>query len=98
MASYESETFEARAKSSDSSWSVSSAKNPDPVDPQQFDFLDPDQFEKKKYFAVKTQIWTVEKRQIIKNFLISEWFIKFSMRNEGKKKMIWKFFYHHKNQ
>ena len=98
MESYESATFEARAKSSASSWPVSSAKNLDPVDPQHFDFLDPDQIEKKNILLSKPKSELLKKKEIIKNFLISEWFIKFSMRNEGKKKMIRKFFYHHKNQ
>ena len=84
MASYESETFEARAKSSASSWPVSSAKNPDPVDPQHFDFLDPDQIEKKNILLSYPNLncW---KKEIIKNFLISEWFIKIKAWAWGEK-------------
>ena len=64
----------------------SNALVPDPLDPQDFGFLDPDPDPrgkistkncKKNFFTAKTQILTFEKKWDYKNFLISEWFIKF---------------------
>ena len=45
-----------------------------------------------KNFILKTQIWTIEKKRDYKNFLISEWFIRFQHKNKRKiRQKIWKF-------
>jgi len=65
-------------------------------DTQDFSFLDPDpdpdprgkistkNCKKKSFLTPKTQIWTFEKRDY-KNFLISEWLIKFKNKNKRQK-------------
>ena len=40
---------------------------------------------KKNFFTLKTLIWTIEKREIKKNFQSSEWWIKFQHNNNKRK-------------
>ena len=48
---------------------------------------------KKNFFTPKPQIWTLKKRDH-KNFLISEWFIKFYDKNKRETlNKIWKLFF-----
>ena len=46
------------------------------TDPEQRAKFQP-KTEKKNFFTLKTQIWTFDKKRDSKNFLNSEWFIKF---------------------
>ena len=81
--------------------------DPDPLDPQDFGFLDPDpdpqkyknmrihgsgsksqninqKLQQKKILLSKAKSKLLKKRDL-KNFLISEWFIKFYHKNKRKK-------------
>ena len=62
------------------------------LDPDPQKYADPDprgkinqKLKKKNIYTLKTQIWTFVKKRDYKNFLISEWFIKFYDKNKRKK-------------
>ena len=67
---------------------LSSAQDPDPLDPQDFGFLNPDprgkkstkDWRRRKFYS---QNLNLKKRYFI-NFLISEWFIKFQHKKAKK--------------
>ena len=88
----------------------SSTEDPDPLDPQDFGFLDPDPDPQKyafkistkatkKIFTPKIQIWTFEKGETIKISSFLNGLSSFRIKTSEKiKQKIWKLFVVKKNQ